>query len=110
MPRLEPAVVSVLTKKQAKAAICTCRSKVADFEKVEDLLFQLIAEAKALFSDTELSEIQKFIDFAEYGLALEVAIAIYLEEKKPISSKALNLIDCLGVAMSMDVKSLLKGL
>lgn len=37
-------------------------------------------------------------------------MAIYLEEKKFISSKALNLIECLGAAMSMDVKSLLKGL
>lgn len=102
-------MVSVLTKKQTETAICTC-SKVVDFKKVEDLLCQLMAEAKALFSDTELCEIQKFIDIAEYGLALETAIAIYLEERKPIGSKALDLIDCLGVIMSMDTKSLLKGL
>ncbi|WP_312529768.1 MafI family immunity protein [Comamonas sp.] len=93
-----------------KTTTYTCGDKLVAFEKVEDLLFQLIAELITIFSEAELNEIQKFIDVAEYGLALETVMAIYLEEKKFISSKALNLIECLGAAMSMDVKSLLKGL
>lgn len=102
--------MSVLTRKQAKAARSICRCTVIDFEKIEDLLSQLIAEVKVLFSEAQLGEVQRFIDVGEYGLALETVIAIYLEENKPISSKALNLVDFLGAVMSIDAKSLLKDL
>lgn len=66
------------------------------FGNVENLLFQLMAEAKAIFLDAELGVIQRFIYFAEYGSALEAVIAIYLWKGRFISPKTLNLIECLG--------------
>ncbi|MCS4295489.1 hypothetical protein M2375_003732 [Comamonas sp. BIGb0152] len=81
-----------------------------DFKNIEYLLSQLMLEAQLVFSDVEMSEVQRFIAVGEYGLALETIVDIYFEEKKVASMRAINIIESLAYAMSMDPISLLRGI
>ena len=81
-----------------------------NFEEIELLFSKLLAEAELVLSDSELAEVHTFIDVGEYGLAVETAIDIYVEEKKTASAGAIALIEQLTVAMSMDAAPLLQRL
>jgi hypothetical protein len=83
---------------------------MSNFDEIETLLSQLLTAAAPVLSDTELAEVQRFIDVGEYGLALETAAAIYSEEKKIATLEVVGLIERLAAAMSMDPVPLLERL
>ena len=70
----------------------------------------LLAAAAPVLSDVERNEIQRFIDVGEYGLALEVAVDIYAEEKKITSPAVIALIERLAEAMVVKAMHLLQRL
>lgn len=63
---------------------------------------RLLALLKDVFSDSESSEVQDFIDVGEYGLALDTLIDIVDEESKVISREALDLIKQLATVLGMN--------
>ena len=73
-----------------------------DFEKVENLLLNLLASVDQTFNQEELKEVQDFIDANEFGLALETFSDIVVEENKKIARVDLDLIKELTSAMDMD--------
>jgi hypothetical protein len=79
---------------------------MTDFSKHERLFAELLSAAQVL-SDSERAEIQHFIDVGEYGLALETAADIYVEEKKTASAEVLKLFEALANLMLMDSSSIL---
>jgi hypothetical protein len=83
---------------------------MSNFNEVESLLSRLLVVGAPVLSDGERAEVQRFIDVGEYGLALETVAAIYSEEKKIATAEAVDLIERLAAAMSMDPAPLLQGL
>lgn len=83
---------------------------MSNFDKIEELFLDLIAEASKMLTDSECSEIQEYIDVGEYGLALRTAVAIYVEERKIASAEALALIAQLALEMSKDPQPMLDRL
>lgn len=77
---------------------------------------KLMEELKKLFSDKEIKEVQDFLDFAEYGLALDTVVGIFIENKKTITPEAITMIKGLAsmigadpiIYESKEVKDLLK--
>lgn len=81
-----------------------------NFDEIESLLSQLLMAAAPMLSDTERTEVQRFIDVGEYGLALETAAAIYVQEKKIATAEVVDLIERLAAAMSLNPVPLLCGI
>ena len=72
------------------------------FDEIELLFGKLLLEVNAILSESELTEIRSFIDVGEYGLALQTAVDIFLEEGKTLTSKVISLMVQLATAMSME--------
>lgn len=83
---------------------------MSNFEEVELLFANLLVATSSVLSNAERTEIQKFIDVGEYGLALETAADIYVEEKKIASADVVTLFEKLAEAMSVEVVPLLQRL
>lgn len=83
---------------------------MSNFDEIESLLSQLLMAATPVLSDAERTEVQRFVDVGEYGLALETAAAIYSEQKKIATAEVVDLIERLAAAMSMDPFPLLERL
>ncbi len=83
---------------------------MSNFEDIELLFSNLLAAAAPVLTDSELAEVQKFIDVGEYGLALETAADICAEEKKVASADVVALIERLAEAMSIEPAPLLQRL
>jgi hypothetical protein len=81
-----------------------------NFDKVEELFLNLIDEANKALTDSEVAEIQEYIDVGEYGLALSTAVAVYVEEQKIASARTLELVAQLSFEMSDDPKPMLDRL
>lgn len=82
------------------------------YQKVEALLFKLLSLLTSVFNESEVKEVQHFIDVGEYGLALETLVGIVDEEDKRISIETSKLIYELVGLMSMDkevIKEMLLG-
>ena len=77
-----------------------------NYKNLENLLVRLLALLSEIFSNTEVQEVQEFIDVGEYGLALETLVDIVDEESKQITSEVLILVKELAEAMEMDDKVL----
>lgn len=75
-----------------------------DYQYIEDLLVQLLGLLLEIFTDSEKSEVQDFIDAGEYGLALETLIDIVIEENKQVSGEFLALVCELADVMQLDKK------
>jgi len=75
---------------------------MSKFDEIESMLSQLLMAVAMEFSDSERTEVQRFIDVGEYGLALETAAAIYSEEEKTATAEVVDLIERLASEMSMD--------
>lgn len=73
-----------------------------NYEEIEEFLSKLISLLEPICTQIEIKEIQDFIDVGEYGLALETAIYIIIEEKKQISKNIFELINKLANKMSID--------
>ncbi|QQA75769.1 MafI family immunity protein [Pectobacterium parmentieri] len=74
----------------------------SDYQEIELELSNLINSLGGVFSLNELIEIKDFIDYGEYGLALETAIDVVIEEKKLISSESFNIMIKLSHLMTMN--------
>lgn len=83
---------------------------MSNFDEIETMLAQLLIASTPVLSDTELAEVQRFVDVGEYGLALETAAAIYAEEDKVATAEVIALIERLATAMSIDPVPLLEML
>lgn len=83
---------------------------MSNFEGIELLFSNLLAATSAVLSESELAEIQSFVDVGEYGLALETAADIYAEEEKIASVDVVELIGRLAEAMSVETAPLLQRL
>lgn len=75
---------------------------MANFDQVEAQLSELLMNLCGVLSIAEQAEVRSFIDVGEYGLALETAVDILVEEKKDFPEDVLELIAALASAMSMD--------
>lgn len=75
---------------------------MSHFEEIETLFSNLLAATSQALSDSERAEVQKFIDVGEYGLALETAVDIYVEEEKTVSADVVAQVKSVANAMSMD--------
>ena len=65
--------------------------KTSDFfVKVESLIRRLV-DTLSEFSQSEKEEVLSFVDVGEYGLAVETAYSIIIEENKPITRQAYEL-------------------
>lgn len=83
---------------------------MSNFEEIELLFTNLLTAAAPVLSDSERTEVQKFIDVGEYGLALETVADIYAEEKKIASANVVALFERLIGAMSIEPAPLLQRL
>lgn len=83
---------------------------MTDFKKIESLFAKLLTATTSVLSESEVAEIQRFIDVGEYGLALETAIHIFVEERKLPSADVVELFKSLAIAMQVDPEPLLKKL
>jgi len=77
-----------------------------NYQYIEEILLRLLGLLLAVFTESEKSEVQEFIDVGEYGLALETLVDIVYEEDKQISSEALRLVQELAEVMQMDANTL----
>ncbi len=81
---------------------------MADMVRIESLLASLLAALKESFSEAEASEVSKFIDAREYGLALETVVDIFGEESKTPPPEVIAFVRDLAKAMAMEPASLLE--
>jgi hypothetical protein len=83
---------------------------MADFDKIEALFSKLLDASGGMLSEREQAEIHRFIDAGEYGLALETAVDIFVEEKKKPSAEVVSLIEQLAKSMRIEPGFLTKRL
>lgn len=81
---------------------------MSGFDEIETLFTKLLAAAGHVLSESELAEIRSFIDVGEYGIALETAVDIFVEEGKIAPHEVVSLIEQLSNAMSMEPVHLIK--
>ena len=81
-----------------------------DCVEIETLLIRLLTASTSALSDSERTEVQKFIDVGVYGLALETAVDIYTEEEKIATAEVAHLIERLAIVMDMDPRPLIEKL
>jgi type IV pilus biogenesis protein CpaD/CtpE len=81
-----------------------------NFNEIEALFTELLAQRESALSAAERDEIQEFFDVGEYGLALRTAVAIFREEKKLATATERQIFIRLAKAMSIDSDSMLTGL
>ncbi|MEH2922801.1 MafI family immunity protein [Samsonia erythrinae] len=74
----------------------------ADYQEIELVFSNLMKSLDGFFVPEELLEIKEFIDYGEYGLALETTIDIVFEERKLITNDSFNLIMKLSSLMHID--------
>ena len=78
---------------------------MSGFDEIELLFERLLSDLAAVFSERELSEVSRFIDHGEYGLALDTVVDIFVEEKKTATPKVVAVVSDLATAMKIDPKS-----
>jgi len=71
------------------------------YDEVESLARRLVSSLSG-FSPRERDEVSSFLDAGEYGLAIETASAIVLEEARPLSRVSLELIRDLVAKIGID--------
>lgn len=79
---------------------------MSNFDEIEKMFVGLLALSGTKLSQSEQEEIREFINVGEYGLALETAVDIFIEEGKKPPDEVVSLIKKLAVAMGMDPNSL----
>lgn len=75
------------------------------FNQIEILFSKLLQLLVDFFTESEMKEVQEFIDVGEYGVALETLCSIIDEENKVISKEVYDLIAQLGTSMEMGTES-----
>jgi hypothetical protein len=72
-----------------------------DFAIIEALFNKLFLALRDVFSASEIAEIADFVDVGEYGLALDTAVDIFVEEGKVATDDVIVLAEALAVAMKL---------
>lgn len=72
-----------------------------DYEIVESLLTRLLGALRGVFSNSEIAEVSDFFDVGEYGLALDTAVDIFVEEGKVATDDVIVLVEELATAMEL---------
>jgi len=71
-------------------------------QDVESLFSELIHSLEGTFSLAEIMEVRSFLDYGEYGIALETLTGIIIEENKMISNNIFDSIGRLSSLMDME--------
>lgn len=72
------------------------------FKLIEKIFLELLSIVESDFSKSEIGEVQEYIDFGEYGLALDTFIDILIEEDKIISPRVVPFLEELIRLMRLD--------
>lgn len=73
-----------------------------DRQCIEELLAQLLGLVTKVFVNSEVKEVQDFIDVGEYGIALETFVGIVDEENKAIPEEVLVVVRESAAVMQME--------
>jgi hypothetical protein len=83
---------------------------VSDFEEIESAFSRLLESAALVLSEAELGEVSHFLDVGEYGLALQTAVDIFVEEGKRPPVEVISLVEQLSRSMGMEPAFLVRRL
>lgn len=74
---------------------------MSDFAIVESLFSRLLSALNGVFSVSEIAEVSEFVDVGEYGLALDTAVDIFVEERKVPEEHVIVLVQSLAIALAL---------
>lgn len=74
---------------------------MSDFAIVESLFSRLLPALSGVFSVSEIAEVSEFVNVGEYGLALDTAVDIFVEEGKVAEDDVIVLVQSLATAMEL---------
>ena len=83
---------------------------MADYSFLNQQLTRLLSLLNDVLSNSEISEVQEFIDVDEYGLAFHTLLDIIDEESKSITERAFELAKHIAITMEFDGKAVEKKL
>ena len=84
--------------------------KNSHYAELERLFAELLTDPELTLSEAEKSEVDHFIYYGEYGIALETAVAIFNEENLPVSTRIHSKLRELAELMRMDALALFSRL
>lgn len=82
----------------------------SNYQVIETNFYELIHSLNKKFTPEEVNEVLEFINYGEYGLALDTVVDIITEENKEIDSQSFNLLVQLSNLMSLDTDLIIKKL
>ena len=74
---------------------------MSDFAIIESLFSRLLPALRDVFSESEIAEVSEFVDVGEYGLALDTAVDVFIEEGKVATDDVIALVEELAAAMEL---------
>lgn len=77
-----------------------------NFSYIESLFGRLLSSQERALVESEVREVQEYVDVGEYGLALDTLIGIVIEESKQISEEVLDVVMELARLMELDEKKI----
>ena len=80
------------------------------YQEIEFLFSELINSLENTFTQIEILEVREFIEYGEYGVALETLVGIILEENKMISKDVFYSIEKLSSLMGIDKITIISNL
>lgn len=72
------------------------------YQEIENHLSSLLKALEQIFSSSEIAEVHEFIDYGEYGSALDTVMDIITEENKIINNYVLTKIINIYITMDLD--------
>ena len=81
-----------------------------EYQDVEENFGNLISLLNKSFISKEIDEIKDFVDYGEYGLALDTLIDIIKEENKEINNDIFQYIAKLSNLMEQNMEAITKDL
>lgn len=81
-----------------------------EYQEVEENFGNLISLLNKSFISKEIDEIKDFVDYGEYGLALDTLIDIIKEENKEINNDIFQYIAKLSNLMEQNTEAITKDL
>lgn len=81
-----------------------------EYQEVEEKFGNLISLLNKSFISKEIDEIKDFVDYGEYGLALDTLIDIIKEENKEINNDIFQYIAKLSNLMEQNMEAITKDL
>ena len=80
-----------------------------ELEGTKSSLSDLLLQVKKRLGPTDVAEAQRYLEFSEYGLALESCVGAYRYANRPIPSDVGQAISELARKMDIDADRLLGG-